>query len=94
MGVNNLKINIMTLLQFKRRLNACYESNEHNRDAWNLLEDLSYGQMGFNTIITGDNVKEYGCTLGNVGTMLDHMEVRYTINCCDSGMYICFQICR
>ena len=86
----------MTLSEFKRHLNACYESNENNRNAWNLLEDLIYSKMGFNTIITIDDASKYNCTLGNVETILDGMGVKYEIEGygCDSGMYICFQICR
>ena len=86
----------MTLSEFKRHLNACYESNEHNRNAWNLLFDLTYSWNGFNVIITVKEANKYNCSLGDIETILDGMGVKYEIEgySCDSGMYICFQICR
>ena len=94
---NNLKHTIMTISELKRNLNNCFVNQEsNNRNAWNLLFDLSCGFNGFNVIITIDNVNEYNCSLGNVETILDDMKVKYEIKGygCDSGMYICFQICR
>ena len=72
----------MTLSEFKRHLNAYIANSEHNANAASLLFDWK----GFNVMITVNDANEYNCTLGNVGTILDDMGVKYGIEGygCDS----------